>query len=207
MNHINYNEIEFFQPSPLFRGLLILIEIEKDASITQKRLSNKVGLTSSMINNYLKDFVHEGIVEYRGETRRQTTYFLTPKGKQQMENLLKRYLQETVGLFKKGKEIFVDKIRHIADSGIKRVILFGALDTGEILFTACQALGLNIIGIVDSDTKKHGKEFFGRTILAPGQIKFLDPDAVIITSLGHGEEMYKSIKHLEEVGVKIIKLI
>ena len=57
MNHIDYNRIEFFQPSPLFRGLLILLEIDKDPSITQKRLSNKVGLTSSMINNYLKDFV------------------------------------------------------------------------------------------------------------------------------------------------------
>ncbi len=207
MNNINYNEIKFFQPSPLFRGLLILLEIEKDPHITQKRLSNKVGLTSSMINNYLKDFVQEGVIEYRGETRRQTTYFLTEKGKYQKDDLLKRYLNETVGLYKKGKEIFMDKIQDIVEAGIKRVILFGALDTGEILFAASQKLGLKIIGIVDSDLSKQKKEFYGRTILSPSQIKFLDPDAIIITSLGHGDEIYNSIKELEEVGIEIIKLI
>jgi len=207
MNNINYNEIEFFQPSPLFRGLLILLEIEKDPNITQKRLSNKIGLTSSMINNYLKDFVQEGVIEYRGETRRQTSYFLTEKGKIQKEDLLKRYLNETVGLYKKGKEIFIDKINDIVESGIKRVILFGALDTGEILFGASQALGLKIIGVVDNDLQKQKKEFYGRTILAPSQIKFLDPDAIIITSLGYGEEIYDSIKELKEIGIHIIKLI
>ena len=207
MNDMNSNDFHFFNPSPVYRGFLILLEIDKEASISQKRLSHKVGLATSMVNNYLKDFEQEGLVEYRGKTRRQTKYFLTETGKAKKEELLRRYLVETVSLYKRGKREFEEKIQRLVDGGIKRVILFGASDTGEIIFNAARNLGMLIIGVVDNDTGKQGQEFCGRTILKVNQVKYMDPDAVIITSLGYADMMYKDVKRIEEMGVKIFRFV
>jgi HKD family nuclease len=60
-----------------------------------------------------------------------------------------------------------------------------------------------VVGIVDSDPGKQGERFFGITVANPSEIEEMRPDAVIITSLSHCDEIHKSIKYLEEKGIKV----
>jgi FlaA1/EpsC-like NDP-sugar epimerase len=64
-------------------------------------------------------------------------------------------------------------------------------------------VGLKEVGIVDSSEEKQRQRLFGITVANPSEIEEMRPDAVIITSLSHCDEIRKSIKYLEEKGIKV----
>jgi hypothetical protein len=43
-------------------------------------------------------------------------------------------------------------------------------------------------------------------VLGPPQIRYLEPDAVVVAGRFRAEEVVQSIKHLEDHGIKIIRL-
>ena len=50
------NKNPFFKPTPLYKEFMILDLIEKDAKITQRAISDQVGIAVSMTNKYLDEY-------------------------------------------------------------------------------------------------------------------------------------------------------
>jgi DNA-binding MarR family transcriptional regulator len=197
------NELFFFHPSPEFRELKILLEIEKREDVTQKLLSERTNIVPSMVNNYLKDMVAKGLLEMRGRTRRKTTYHLTPLGIQRKKLLLLSYIREMFRLYKEVKDEFCQRLLAFYDEGIRKIVLYGAGELTVLLLSSMDGVGLKVVGIVDSNPGKQGERLFGITVASPSKIEEMRPDAVIITSLSHCDEIHKNIKHLEEKEIKI----
>lgn len=203
---IEIKGLEFFQPTPELRELILLNDIARESKVSQLRLSGNAGIRASMVNGYLKMFERKGLMTKAGENRRRMTYHLTPEGLHRRQTLFRYYMNEIVGLYKRAKEEFVDQMAQVKEMGIDRVVLYGASDTGEIVSVICERVGLHILGIVDSDATKHGKLFCGRLIQDPSWIVPLAPQAVVVTSLGHAREIAESISHVESQGIKVICL-
>ncbi|MEW5766375.1 MAG: winged helix-turn-helix transcriptional regulator [bacterium] len=203
---INNNHLKFLQPTPPFRELMILLEIEKNSRISQHILAHRVGLAPSMVNNYIKGLTERGIVEVKGESHRRLTYSLTSKGLDQRALLLSSYMIETIKLYKNAKAEFKVRLNKFIEEGLERVIFYGAGETAEVVFPVAEELGFNVVAVVDNDPQKQGQEFAGRIILAPSHIERIRPDGVIITSMGYHHQIYESIKRLEEQGIKVRKL-
>ncbi len=198
--------LKFLCPTKLFRELNVLVLMGDQPWMSQHSLAKNMGITSAMVNFYVKDLVLRKLVKVEGETNRQKRYFLTPKGKRRKRLLLNEYLCGVSDLYSICKKEFEQRLKEIYRKGLRRVVFFGAAETGEIAFQAACHTDLQVVGIVDNDPKKHHKRMGEIEVLPPESILDLNPDGVIITALGQPEEIYKQLCPLREKGVAIKKL-
>ncbi|MBW1853897.1 MAG: winged helix-turn-helix transcriptional regulator [Deltaproteobacteria bacterium] len=197
------NGLKFFKHSPLFKRLLILSAVAKNSHISQNNLANEVGLTSSMVNNYIRELSKKELIRIKGNTNRTMNYNLTPKGFEEKMSLLVAYSLETTGLYQDAKQEFAQRLQEIYEEGVHNAVLFGAGETAEILYNASKSLDLEIIGIVDNDPDKQGKLFGNLIIQPPEFIERISPDVVIIASVGRQDEIYEQITPLTAKGILI----
>jgi len=134
------DKLKFFKSSPLLKRLLILTAIEENPHISQNNLAEEVGLTSSMVNNYIRELSKKGMISIKGKTNRTMSYNLTPKGLKEKMSLLIAYTIETTELYQDAKQEFAGKLQEVYDEGIHNVVLFGAGETAEILYNASKSL-------------------------------------------------------------------
>lgn len=199
-------EYKFFKPTKDLRELFVLNYIDQDPSISQNKLAEKVGIVPSMANNYIRDLTSRGLVRMEGETNRSKKYFVTPKGKRHKMSLLIDSSAEIIQMYTSTKREFIEKLTSFYSEGLRRVVLFGAADTCEVVSTAIEDTSIEVVGIVDNDEKKLGLRFKEIIITSPAEIEGMNPDGVIITSFGHQEEIYQQINYLEDKGIKVRKL-
>ena len=74
------------------------------------------------------------------------------------------------------------RLHQLYEAGIKRIVVFGAAETGELINSAVQATPLQIVGWVDNDVAKHQRAFGELTVSSPDHIEHYSPDAVLIAS-------------------------
>lgn len=196
----------FISPTKDFRRLSVLFAINESPENSQNDIGEKTNLSSSMVNNYIKDFKQESLITVTGATNRTQNYFLTDKGRAVLSELLMGYSAEIVQLYSTVKHEISQILGGFYDEGIRTVVLFGAAETAEIVHAAIKATDLVVIGIVDSSREKQGKPFNGLTIRKPEDIRRIRPDGVIITSFARQEEIYHDVLKLVDDRIKIKKL-
>ncbi len=99
------------------------------------------------------------------------------------------------------------RVRRLAGEGDRRVVLYGARTTGEIVYRSCAGAGVEVVAAVDSDRLLHGKKLCGEaTICAPGRIASFKPDAVWICSRGGAEEIFVSLRGLAGKGIRVRRI-
>jgi DNA-binding MarR family transcriptional regulator len=198
--------LSFFQPTSSLRELTILFEIGQTAHTTQSQLAKKASIVPAMANKYIKQLMKSGYVKTVGSTNRDMRYYLTSKGHTRMMRLMQKYCNETISLYIKAKEEIKQRLNRVLEEGHREIVLYGAAETGEIALTAGDELGFDILAVVDGNPGKHGKSIGRKKVKAPAVIRKLKPDAVVISSFGHQEQIYEQIKDLESLGIAIRRL-
>ena len=115
-------------------------------------------------------------------------------------------LKPTHVIMMTGKEGPPQRLTELAGEGIKRLVLFGAATTGELVYQAARRTPVEIAAVVDNDSTKQGTPFGHLVVLAPSAIESFTPDGVLIAAFGRPDEIYQQIKHLKEKGIEIIRL-
>jgi DNA-binding MarR family transcriptional regulator len=185
---------KYLVPTKEFRCLSLLHALYEDPLISQKTLGRSTHLSSAMVNNYIKQFREDGLIKVTGDTNRNTRYHVTEAGHETLINLLHDYSAEIVQLYSAVKKEVTTILNSFTDEGIRDVVLFGAAETAEIVYSAIKETSLRVIGIIDNDTDKRGAKFNGFNISSPEMLNEMKFDAVIIASFGKQEEIYRSIK-------------
>ena len=200
-------EFRYLKPNRELRELNILSCIGEEKRLSQHRLAVRAGISSAMTHNYMKDFVRRKLVEMKGTTNRTITYFLTDKGRGYRTRLLLETSTEIIQLYTFTKMEFIKKLEAFSAQGIRNVALFGAAETGEVVCRAAQEIPLHIVAVVDNDTEKIGRPFYGEFVVRPPcLLETLDIDGVIITSFANQEAIYQQVSHLEKEGVRVLRL-
>jgi len=197
-------EFDLLIPSRLIRELVLMVEIERNPAISQSRLAVKAGLVPSMVNNYIRRMSEQGLLHKEGASRRRTTYHLTQRGRDRCAELMRRYGIETVRLYKYAKGEFrrrlAERFRSLRDM---KIVIYGAAETGELVYQVCLEMGCRVVGVVDSNPAMQGRKMFGCLVASPSEIDSMNADVVMISSLGHAEEIENHLQPLSEHGVEI----
>lgn len=193
----------FIKPSREYRELLLLTEIDRSSCVSQRSLSKAAHVSSTMVNTYVSELESRGLLEVNGTTNRSVRYRLTPLGQQTKNELFFLVSREIIQFYGVMKAEFSRRLREHHASGIRRVVLFGAAETAELVYNAAKETGIEVIGIVDNDPQKHGKKLGDLVIMPPSAIPLLRPEAVLITSFGHMDEIYEQNKRWEREGIAV----
>lgn len=198
-------ELRFIRPTRQLRELQIMSEIEQNERISQRGLAKKTLVTSTMINNYITEMVSNGLLEVEGDTNRSFRYQLTDIGRSRKRELFFMASREIVQFYGLIKHEFRKRIEALMAEGIKRVVLFGGAETGELVCIAARETALQVLCAVDNDPAKWGRKLADVEIRNPKVIREIKPDAVLVTSFGYAEEIFENIKSLENEGIKVRK--
>jgi FlaA1/EpsC-like NDP-sugar epimerase len=197
---------QFIKPSRDYRELRILGEIGENRRTTQRVLARSAQISLTVLNEYLDRMSSSGWVEIEVKSSRLYLYRLTPLGKVRLDELFFSMSREVIQFYGQVKAEFRHRLSLHQEGGVSRVVLFGAAETGEMVLAAGSDLGIEFVGVVDNDPSRQGKLIGGVRIGSPETIESLRPDAVIITSFGHMDEIEEQVKHLEGKGIQVLRL-
>jgi DNA-binding MarR family transcriptional regulator len=173
------------------RDLQFLEEIEQNPKVSQRELSNKFGIALGVTNACIKRMARRGLIRLKGFPPRRIAYYLTPKGFAEKSKLMLHFLSYNIHHYAEMKRVISKKLLEMQEKGVKRVAFYGVSDEMEIAYVTLQGSEMELIGIADAD--KQGIKFLGYKILSIEELKNLDPDAILITSLQEQPSVIKSL--------------
>lgn len=194
-------ENRFLKPTEHLRSLQLLEEISKDSSVSQRKLSQCLGVALGVTNACLKKMVSKGLVKVKGINHKRIAYYLTPKGFSEKTKLTYHFLQHTIRYYSNLKNKISAKLSFLSKAGHRRIICYGAGEVLEVAFIILNETDLNlfILGIVDDDKDKQGKRIFGFEVQHPKIMQELKPDAILISSIRYKDKIIRNLNNNKEL--------
>ena len=196
----------YLKPSKSTRVLAILDALSRDSSLSQFELGKQLNLSGAMVNQYLKQLQGNGLVEFLPVNGKSYRYALTDQGQQSRRQMFSDYSSETVRLYTTIKDFVLEKLRGLREEEKRRLGLFGAAETCEVVLSALRDTEFQVVVLLDNDMRKQGQIFNGHVVSAPHVLDQVDCDAVVITSFGKQTEIYEQLKpYSEKRGFQIVR--
>ena len=136
----------------------ILDEIERNPSISQRQLSDNLGVSIGIVNWHMKRSVTKGLVKLQKAPARRYLYYLTPVGFAEKARLTAEYLASSFDIFRKGRLQYEALFRVCGASGWENVVLLGDSELVELAGMAlARTDGVTIRAILDprSNRERH----------------------------------------------------
>ena len=202
----NSPQTYLFKPSERMRDLQLLEEIEQNPKVSQRELSHKFEIALGVTNACIKRMARRGLIRLKGIPPRRIAYYITPKGFAEKANLALRFFSYNIRHYAEMKKQISKTLIEMQSSGVKRVAFYGLGDEMEVAYITFQGLHMKLVGIVD-DERNWGKRVLGYKVIGPSEVKKLNPDAILITSVNDQILPIKnSIKQREWNSIKIFNI-
>ena len=209
MNFMNKTSL-IFKPTKEYNELLILnVLSDKNNSLTQRNISKLTNISLAMVNAYLSDFEDNGLVEIAHDSTRVCSYTITKLGLERKQLLNMKFLESSLVVFNKAKEECLSFINRLQERNCKNILLYGAGEVCELLLYVINNFNdfsLNILGIIDDDTKRIGSKLVNVNIISPNDIDKYDYDSILISSYVHSQKIVNKLLELNIDNRVIIKL-
>ena len=114
----------------------ILVEIDRNPSISQRQLSVNLGVSIGIVNWHMKRFVTKGLVKLQTAPVRRYLYYLTPAGFAEKARLTADYLKSSFEIFRQGRLQYEALFGICAASHWGDVVFLG---DSELVELACMA--------------------------------------------------------------------
>ena len=114
----------------------ILVEIDRNPSISQRQLSVNLGVSIGIVNWHMKRFVTKGLVKLQTAPVRRYLYYLTPAGFAEKARLTAEYLKASFDIFRRGRLQYEALFGICATSHWQDIIFLG---DSELVELACMA--------------------------------------------------------------------
>ena len=128
----------------------LLTTIDQDAAVSQRKLSQEIGIAVGSVNWYLKRCVTKGLVKLHQVPVKRYLYYLTPHGFEEKARLTGDFLQSSLELYRHGRKECDEFFRACTASGKKIIFLAGAGDFAEIaVLSSLNVGGSRPLAVID----------------------------------------------------------
>ena len=183
----------------------LLTAIDRDAGVSQRRLSVDIGIAVGSVNWYLKRCLSKGLVKFKYAPVKRYLYYLTPKGFEEKSRLTASYLQQSFELYRRGRQECTEFINRCAAKGQHRIFLAGDGDLAEIAYLSSLNTGVRICAVVDQQQERAscaGVPIFATLMVALESTGGGRPDAILLTDLARPRRCYDSIsQQAQKIGL------
>ena len=185
--------------------LVVLEALDGAGHVSQRAIAETVGMAASRVNRIINDLMHSGNVAVPDATVRPYSYRLTPQGRAYLQELSYDNYAAVVGRFRQVEARIRTRLVELRNMGAERVVFYGAGEVMEVAYLLAQRLGLQVVGVVDDDLSKHSDE---RRIAVspPARIGDLAPDALVITTFRHADEIRNRVGPFAPYTLRVIEL-
>jgi FlaA1/EpsC-like NDP-sugar epimerase len=208
MDGMNMNENQFFKPTVLYKEYMILDMIEKNQNITQREMSKAIGISVSVVNEYLDQYEKNKLIIRKKHSTKTVEYFVTKKGSERRKVLNIWYLKSSHEVYLSAKDNITRFLNQIIDKGFKRILLYGAGEVAEIMLHVVKdnnLIPLEVLAVIDDDQKRIGSSMVSIPIISMNQVNQFDFDGIMISSYTHHEKIYQNLDLIDFPKNRIIQ--
>ena len=174
------------------RTLEVLEEISDDHRVTQRSLSQRLGISLGMANIYLKRLANKGYIKITTVPgKRLLRYMLTPQGFAAKTHLTYEFAKYSYRFLRSARQRMLGEFEQLGAKGMKRIVLCGTSELAEIAYLALREAGLELAAVA-ARTKGPHSGFLGHDVLSLDALKDVQFDAVIAFS----EEDLQALRQL-----------
>jgi len=122
------------------KELQVIDELSHTGRITQREISDKLGISLGMVNIILKRLVNKGYVKVRGLNKRRLQYILTPRGFAEKARKSYKYFIRTVNTVKEMKLKIQALILEDYAKGERKFVILGKGELADIVEISIRSL-------------------------------------------------------------------
>jgi len=187
-----------------YRSLQILDELSQNDSLTQRDLSERLGIALGLVNSYIKNLAAKGYITVTTIPRKRYTYYLTPMGFTEKTRLAYNLFQDYTRIYREAKNNLRTLFQELAEKDFQRIVFAGTDEVAEIAYLTIQETTLKLVGVIDSSTER--PFFFGAKIRPLHEISGMQFDCIIVTSYLNREKIHQSLIHqgIHERNIRMI---
>jgi len=189
-----HNDEAFLKETRSMLDLKALEEIEKNPKISQRELSNRLGVALGITNPLLKTLAHKGLIKIRGTNNRTLTYHLTHAGVLAKSRLAMRWTLNTIEFYRQARHRIADRLGYLAQQGVTSVALYGVGELTEIAVIVAPEVGLKVSHIIGEQIADSTRKVLDIPIVQLSELDSSAIDALVICV----EVEDDRIKELEE---------
>jgi len=160
-----------------YRSLLLMSEIVGEEPLSQREISQRLGIAVGLVNSYLKNLVAKGYVRVKNFPRNRYAYLLTPQGLAEKSRLAYEHLSYFTGLYTAARQDYLALFRRFDAEGVSEVVFCGVDEVAEIAYLSLMETSIRLSAVID---EVGGGDFFGKNVTQP---KLIPGKPVVITSL------------------------
>jgi DNA-binding MarR family transcriptional regulator len=142
----------------------VLSSIERNSTITQRKLAGQLGIALGLTNAYLRRCVRKGFVKVAQVPLNRYTYYLTPQGFAEKSRLTAEYLAVSFNFFRRARSNCAALVAECAARGRRRVALYGAGELAEIAMLSAGGTAVEVICVIDDSAA--GRRLAGLPVVA-----------------------------------------
>jgi DNA-binding Lrp family transcriptional regulator len=140
-------------PAPLFimdvesrRDLQLLEALEQESRITQRTLSDRLGIALGLTNLYLKRLIRKGYVKCATVEPNRLVYLVTPRGVARKARLTYEFMKYSLDFYRDARQ-HLRRSLSVAVAQQSRVAIYGTGDTAELVFLLLREMGLELVAV------------------------------------------------------------
>lgn len=181
-----------------YRSLLLMSEIAGEEPLSQREISQRLGIAVGLVNSYLKNLVAKGFVRVKNFPRNRYAYLLTPQGLAEKSRLAYQHLSYFTNLYTVARQDYLDLFKRLEQSGVSEVVFCGVDEVAEIAYLSLSETGLKLVAVLDDE--RQGEMFFGLPVMSMVEGLRESGAHVVITSLKRRDKLQRSLDHLGVIG-------
>jgi len=127
----------------------LLNAVHENSGVSQRSLSNDLGIALGLTNAYLKRCVRKGLVKMSQAPANRYAYYLTPQGFSEKSRLTARYLKRSFDFYREARNECEELLRQCAAKRWQRMALAGLGELAEIAVLCSLQHDVQLVAVID----------------------------------------------------------
>jgi DNA-binding MarR family transcriptional regulator len=161
------------------RVLRILEKVNDESLSSQRDLARELNISLGLANSFIKRLAHKGYVKTKTIPSKRIRYIITPQGLVEKSRLTYRYIQFSYQYYRQARQKLKDLFAALEQSGVRRVVFYGATDLAEIAYLSLQETAIELAAVADD--RPNGQKLMGRAVIDILELADLSFDGMIVT--------------------------
>ncbi len=188
------------------RDLLLLKELAEAGHVSQRSLAERLGMGLGVVNRRIRALLDAAFIRIVDSSVRPFAYQLTRRGEGYRTRLRHRRYEGVMGELLELQRHIEERLAKLGGMGIRRLVFYGSGEVMELTLPLAELQGLEVVGLVDDDPAKHRILRGDLEVQPPDAIPSMEPDAVLITTFRHADEIKEKMDPEGRSGMPVLEL-
>jgi len=186
--------------------LSVLEVLDGTGNISQRSMADRLGVAASLVNRVIHELMEGGHLEIVDAGVRPFAYKLTDAGRNHLRRLIHQRFRTVLEELRVMQSRISRRLQEVRAKGVGRLLFYGAGEVLDATIPLAEELGFEVVGVVDDDPEKQGTSRGGHLVSSPNCIGTRRPDAVLITTYRHAEQIRNRLEGRLPPGIRVLEL-